>query len=262
MQIVASPKRGILTFSFRKLNMKTVVNAVAVLALVVFSANVVAQETSSEASSEAKCSKCPAQSTSVAAKATDETATCPVSAAMAKLPKMSYAVGEESTCCADSAKALAEKAKLPIKYVVGDKKFDDNEKAFVSLVEQTEAAVNKFVTPSTCEKSGTHSVAGKSSSCSVEAGKNAELVKAAVDKIQMTYVVGKETCTCAAMAGEKAEKSGEKVSFKVGDEEGTCCSMTARLNLAKAKYKAAVQALLAAEKPAQKAEAKTESSGT
>ena len=257
MQIVASPKRGILTISFRKLNMKTVVNAVALMALVVFSANVVAQE----ASSEAKCSKCPAQSTSVAAKATDESATCPVSAAMAKLPKMTYAVGEESTCCADSAKALAEKAKLPIKYVVGDKTFDENEKAFVSLVEQTESLVKDIVTPSTCEKSGTHTVAGKSCSCSVEAGKNAELVKAAVAKIQMTYVVGKETCACAEMAGEKAKKSGEKVSFKVGDEEATCCSMTARLKLAQAKYKAAVQAL-AAEKPAQDAEAKTESSGT
>ena len=238
--------------------MKTSVNFVALLAFAVFSVSVVAQETSNEA----KCSKCPAQSTSVAAQATDETATCPVSAALAKLPKMTYTVGEESTCCADSAKSLAEKAGLPIKYVVGDKTFDDNEKAFVSLVEQTESFVNDFITPSTCETSGTHTLAGKSCSCPVEAGKNAELVKAAVDKVQMTYVVGKETCSCAAMAGEMAEKAGEKVTYKVGDEEGTCCSLTARLNMAHAKYKAAVQALLATDKPAQDAEAKTETSGT
>jgi hypothetical protein len=240
------------------MNMKIVVNAVALLALVVFSANVVAQETSNEA----KCSKCPAQSASVAAKATDESATCPVSAAMTKLPKMTYAVGEESTCCAESAKSLAEKAELPVKYVVGDKQFDDKDKAFVSLVEQTESFVNDFITPSTCDESGTHTVAGKSYSCTVQAGKNAELVKAAVEKVQMTYVVGKETCACAAMAGEMAEKAGEKVNYKVGDEEATCCSMTARLKMAHAKYKAAVQALAAANKPAQDAEAKTESSGT
>ena len=238
--------------------MKTAVNFVALFAFAVFSVSVVAQETSNKA----KCSKCPAQSTSVAAQTADETATCPVSAAMAKLPKMTYTVGEESICCADSAKALAEKAQLPIKYVVGDKTFDDNEKAFVSLVERTESFVNDFVAPSTCETSGTHTVAGKSCSCSVEAGKNAELVKAAVEKVQMTYVVGKKTCSCAAMAGEMAEKAGEKVTYKVGDEEATCCSMAARLNMAHAKYKAAVQALLTTKQPAQDAEAKTETTGT
>lgn len=238
--------------------MKTVVNFVALLALVVISTHVVAQETSSEA----KCSKCPAQATSVATQATDDSATCPVAAAMAKLPKMTYKVGDESTCCAESAKALAEKSSLPITYVVADKTFDDSEKAFVSLVEQTESFVNDFVTPCTCQDSGVHTVAGKSCNCPVEAGKNAELVKAAVDKVQMTYVVGKESCCCEAMAKEKAQKAGEQVSYKVGDEEPTCCSMTARLNLAQAKYKAAVQAVLAAEKPVQDAEAKTETNGS
>jgi hypothetical protein len=238
--------------------MKSTVNLVALMAFVVFSANVVAQE----AGKEAQCSKCPAHSTSVAAQQSDETATCPVSTAMTKLPKMTYMVGEESTCCADSAKALAEKANLPIKYVVGEKSFDDSEKAFVSLVEQTESFVNDFITPSTCETSGTHTVAGKSCSCPVEAGKNAELVKAAVDKVQMTYVVGKETCACAEMAGEMAKKAGEKVNYKVGDEQPTCCSMTARLNLAHAKYKAAVEAMLATQKSAQATETKTETSGS
>ncbi len=238
--------------------MKIALNVVALFALAFFSVSVVAQETGSDA----KCSKCPAQSTSVAVQATDEAATCPVSTAMAKLPKMTYTVGEETTCCADSAKALAEKTQLPIKYVVGDKTFDDSEKAFVSLVERTESFVKDFVAPSTCETSGTHTVAGKSCNCPVEAGKNAELVKAAVEKVQMTYVVGKKTCCCAAMAGEMAEKNGEKVTYKVGDVEATCCSMTARLNMAHAKYKAAVQALLASENPAQAADAENEKSGS
>ena len=236
--------------------MKALVNIVALLALVVFSANVVAQETSDEA----KCAKkeCPAKTSTVAADDTKSCQACPVSAAMAKLPKMTYAVGEESACCADSAKAMAEKTKQPVKFVVGEKKFDDKEKAFVSLVEQTEAHVNTFITPAKCEASGTHTVAGKSCSCPGEAAKNAELVKTAVQKIKMTYVVGKESCSCAVMAGEMAKKAGEKVNFKVGEDDATCCSMTARLNLARAKYKAAVQALAAAEKAAEK----TETSGT
>ena len=256
-----------------KLNMKSAVNLIAVLALVVFSANAVAQETSGEAKVKKEC----ASHQSVAAKADDdkkgqcashqaETVVavkaeeaqtcgapgCPVSEAMAKLPKMTYMVGTESACCAESAKELAEKSKEPVKFVVGDKKFDDKEKAYVLLVEQTEAHVDAFIKPSKCEASGTHTVAGKSATCPVEAGKNASLVKKAVEKVSMTYVVGKESCSCAKMAGELAKKSGEKMTYKVG-EEATCCSMEARLKLAHAKYKAAVQAMVAAEKPAETA---------
>lgn len=236
--------------------MKTLLNVVAVAALFAFSTTAIAQE-----DGEAKCAKsCPSQTSTVAVQADDkESCACPVTEAMAKLPKMTYMVGKESTCCADSAKALAEKHSQPIKYVVGEASFDDKEKAYTSLVEHTEKFVSEFVTPTKCEKSGTHTVAGTKCGCPVEAGQKAELVKTAVDKIEMTYVVGKESCSCAKMAGEMAEKAGEKVNYKVG-EETTCCQMTARMNLAHAKYKAAVQALVAkADKPS---EDKTETSGT
>ena len=201
---------------------------------------------------EKQCDKCPASSatSTVAAKQCEgkcETSCCqecPVTAAMAKLPKMTYRVGTENTCCSESAAKLAKEKKETLHYVVGEKTFEDKTKAYTSLVEQTESMVNAFVTPSKCDKSGTHTVAGKSCKCDVQAGKNAELVSAAIKDIKMTYAVGEETCSCPTKAGEMAKTAGKEMTYVVAGEK-TCCSMTARLNLAKAKYKAAVQAMVA-----------------
>ena len=240
--------------------MKSMFTLAALVAFVLSSFSAVdAQETSAE-----KCTKCPASSTTTVAKtSTDEKtccdkegscSTCPVSIAMAKLPKMTYKVGTEATCCSKAAGEMAKKASAPIHYVVGKKVFEEKEKAYVSLVESTEAMVKEFMTPKKCEKSGTTTIAGESCGCSVMAGKKAELVKAAADKVTVSYKVGKETCNCPTHAGELAKKSGEKMTYVVAGEE-TCCSMTARLNTARAKYKAAVQALVAA---TPKTETKTE----
>ena len=178
---------------------------------------------------------------------------CPVTAAMAKLPKMSYRVGTENICCSESAAKMAAEKKTPLHFVVGEKVFEDKTEAYTSLVEQTESMVTKFITPSACAKSGTHTVAGKSCKCEAQAGKNAELVSTAVKNVKMTYVVGEKSCECSHEAGALAKKSGEKMTYVVGEEK-TCCNMTARLALAKAKYKAAVSAMVATEKAAEKTE--------
>lgn len=187
---------------------------------------------------------------------------CPVTAAMAKLPKMTYRVGTENVCCSESAAKMAEEKKTPLHFVVGEKVFEDKTQAYTSLVEQTESMVNGFVTPKTCATSGTHTVAGKSCKCSVQAGQNAELVKAAIKDIKMTYAVGEKSCNCPNEAGSIAKTSGEKMTYVVGEEK-TCCNMTARLTLAKAKYKAAVQAIVAADaKTKATTETATEKAGT
>ena len=204
-----------------------------------------------------KCDKCPVSelSTSIAGDCTGESCTkdcckgCPVTAAMAKLPKMTYRVGTENVCCSESAAKMAAEKKTPLHFVVGEKVFEDKTEAYTSLVEQTEAMVTSFVTPSKCSKSGTHTVAGKSCKCEVQAGKNAELVKAAIKDVKMTYAVGEKSCNCPNEAGSLAKKSGEKMTYVVGEEK-TCCNMTARLTLAQAKYKAAVTAMVSAEKAA------------
>jgi hypothetical protein len=167
-------------------------------------------------------------------------------AAMAKLPKMSYLVGTESTCCSMSAEALAEKHEAEIQYVVGDETFESKEDAMLGLAEATETFVSTFASTHKCEASGTLTVAGKSMSCSVMAAKRAEVAKEAMDKVEMTYLVGTESCSCPMKAASLAKTTGEDKHFVIDGEE-TCCSIDARVRLAQAKYKAAVEALAKAD---------------
>ena len=173
---------------------------------------------------------------------------CPIAAAMGELPKMTYKVGEESVCCSKAAASLAEKSGDPINYVVGEKSFTEKKAAMTSLVETTEAFVTEFVTPCKCDVSGVTKIAGKSCNCPIDAGKKAELVSTAVSGISMSYVVGEETCNCPNKAAALAKTSGDEQFYVVGEEK-TCCEMTARLNLARAKYKAAVEALASVDQP-------------
>lgn len=170
---------------------------------------------------------------------------CPVSMAMAKLPSMSYQVGAEKTCCSESAAKLAEEHSAAIHYVVAEKTYEDKTEAMTALVEQTEEMVNKFITPCTCETSGKTTVAGETCACPTQGAKNIELVKAAVEAVNVSYKVGEEACNCPMKAKELASSSDAKMTYVVNGEE-TCCSMTARLQTARAKYKAAVKALATA----------------
>ena len=170
---------------------------------------------------------------------------CPISAAMAALPKMTYKVGEESTCCSHSAKALAEKSEAPIQFVVAETSYTDKAKAMEALITATETQLTAFTTPSVCEKSGKTTIAGQTCGCKHQAAKNVELVKAAVESVNMSYKVGEETCNCP-MKAKSLVAEGKEMKYVVAGEE-TCCEMTARLNVARAKYKAAVEALTKAQ---------------
>ena len=166
---------------------------------------------------------------------------CPITAAMNELPKMTYKVGDEETCCSASAAKLAEEANGHIHYVVSGEEFDSQADAMVKLADVTEAFVNGFVSPSTCSVSGTTTLAGHKLSCGETAKQVAASMKEAMDEIQMVYKVGDETCSCSVQAASLAKESGEKTQFVVG-EESTCCSIDARIKMAHAKYKAAVAA--------------------
>ncbi len=209
----------------------------------------IAQETKTEGKA---CANCP--SSAAVAKDGESCSQCPVSIAMKKLPTMTYQVGDKSVCCSESAAALAKEHSKPIHFVVGKKTFEDKAKAYTALVESTEKFVSDFITPCKCETSGKTTIAGKSCHCPVQASQNAELVKKAVGDVKMTYVVGKEKCNCPTQAKTLAAKSDEKTTYVVAGKE-TCCNLEARLNLAKAKYAAAVKALAAAEKKTETASA-------
>ena len=174
---------------------------------------------------------------------------CPIEAAMAKLPKMSYVVGKEEVCCPTAAASLAKKDSAAIKYMVAKKTFETKTDAMVALADATEKFVAEYVTTKHCSVSNKYTVAGKEVCCSVMAGKRAELAKAAMKKVQMTYVVGEKTCNCPNEAAAIAKKTGVEKQFVVAGKK-TCCSVDARIKLAQAKYKAMVQALAKADAPA------------
>jgi hypothetical protein len=203
---------------------------------------------------DAVCPKCPSQKSDVvsadASSDDKQCSQCPVTAAMKKLPQMTYKVGDESVCCSEAASALAKKHSQPMHYVVGEKTYESEKEAYTALVESTEAFVEKFVKPCKCEASGTTSIAGSSCGCPVEARQKAELIKKAVNEVKMTYVVGTEKCQCPSQAKTMASKSGDTTKYVVDGKE-TCCDLEARLNLAKAKYAAAIKALANAEKTAE-----------
>jgi len=207
---------------------------------------------STAVATEKSCSGCPS-TTAVAAAKTEETCSeCPVAAAMKNLPAMTYKVGETATCCSDSAAKLAKEHDKPVHFVVGAKTYEQKQEAYTALVESTENFVNEFVTPSKCEKSGKTSIAGTSCGCPMEASKRTELVKKAIGEVKMTYVVGEKECNCPTQAKTLAAAADAKTTYKVAGK-ATCCNMEARLNLAKAKYAAAVKALASTEKKEEKA---------
>jgi hypothetical protein len=169
-------------------------------------------------------------------------ATCPIAAGMEKLPKLAYMVGEESICCAEMAKAKAKETNAKLVYVVGTKKFDSEATAYAGLVEETEKFVDQFSKPQVCKVSGNISIGGQECSCSVMAGEVAQKVKKAMDAVAVSYKVGDKACNCPIEAKATAKSAGLKLQYVVNNE-CTECEHTARLNVAKAKYHAALTAI-------------------
>ena len=172
---------------------------------------------------------------------------CAVGKAMEALPKLVYKIGDESTTSPVQAGRIARKTKHKIQFTVQDKVFKEEAVAFAALVDMTEQFVADFAKPRKCEESGSTIVAGKSLCCDVAAGEVAGLVQKAMDNVKVTYMVGKETVCCPDAAKALAKESSEKVIQLVAGQKCGGCSSTTRLNLARAKYKAAIEALLAAD---------------
>ena len=186
-------------------------------------------------------SKCNAQNGKIAS-----CAECPVAAAMDKLPRIVFVVGEQTTCGAESAKRIAHESGTSIKYAVAEKTYENEVDAKLALLEETERFVNEFTNPQVCKNTGTTTIAGKNVCCSDAVARTAELAKAAMAKVKLTFLVGEKTCHCPREATQMAEKTGEPTVYVVGAEK-TNCETTARLRLARAKYKAAVEAIAKAD---------------
>lgn len=166
---------------------------------------------------------------------------CPVEAGMAQLPQLTFVVAGEATTCNKHASKLAEESDSKIQFAV-QQTFDSKQQAMQVMVKLTEAMVDDFATPSTCEKSGTTTVAGQKMHCSKSAAKIASDVREAMRTVKVSYEVGEKTCHCPNEAASVAKATGAEKLFVVNGEK-TSCELTSRLNLARAKYRAAVQTL-------------------
>jgi 4-hydroxy-3-methylbut-2-enyl diphosphate reductase IspH len=164
---------------------------------------------------------------------------------MERLPKITYAVGQKATCCPKEAGKLAKDSGGHIHYCVAGKEFDCEAEAQTALVEATEKFVAAFADPHKCPKSGQVTLAGQPQSCPKTAARTAKRMKEAMAKVNFTYLVGDKQSCCPKEAAKVAKETGEQKVFVVGEEK-TCCEKTARLSLARAKYKAAVTAMVQA----------------
>ena len=113
------------------------------------------------------------------------------------------------------------------------------------MADATEKFVAEFAEPKKCEETGKVKVCGKELCCETMAGETATVAKTAMEKVAMTYLVGEKECSCPNEAATLAKDSGNPTVFVVAGET-TCCNVQARLNLARAKYKAAVVAFMQA----------------
>ena len=161
---------------------------------------------------------------------------------MGNLPKVTFQVGDAKTSCPKTAGKLEAKTGSAKMFVVAGKSYKTQGEAKKALVTETERFVNAFATPKSCKVSDTHTVAGTKFCCPKGATQAAELVKAAMDKVQMTYKVGTKATACPTTAAKLAKKTGNAKQFVVAGQP-TSCNVSARLNLARAKYRAAVQAM-------------------
>ncbi len=166
---------------------------------------------------------------------------CPVEAGMKGLPRLAFVVDGEATSCNKHAATLAENSDSPVQFAVHHS-FASKEQAMQAMVTSTESLLEEFSTPATCEKSGTTTIAGKKMHCSKTATNIASNLREAMDAVKVSYAVGDKTCHCPSEPKALAKESGAKRLFVVGGEK-TSCELTSRLNLARAKYRAAVQAL-------------------
>ncbi len=204
---------------------------VVLVATMVLSSSLLAEEKSSER----------------ALGAEKECSACPIATAMKNLPQITDAVGKVTIRCAKTASKLAEEQSAAIVYLVGKEKFAEAGEAKMALVTATEEFVDGFAKPHVCNVSGTTTIAGQKTECSKTAAKLTGLMANAMKSVRLTYAVGDEACDCPHAAASLAKTSGKPKLFVVGNEK-TECEVTARLNLARAKYRAMVEALVEAEK--------------
>ena len=103
-----------------------------------------AEKCTTAASGAGQCSATECNATQCNAAQCDSAKGCPIAAAMERLPKITYAVGEKKTCCPKEAAKIAKESGGHIHYCVAERQFDSESEAQTALVESTEEFVADF----------------------------------------------------------------------------------------------------------------------
>jgi hypothetical protein len=116
----------------------------------------------SQKTAEGEKGKCP-----YATAACDAAAKAALTRVTESLPKMTYTVGDFSTCCEKTAAAKSEETKTPVTYVVAGTAYESEPAANAKLAELLEAEIAKLTTVQ-------YDVAGESYACPREAANVAQ----------------------------------------------------------------------------------------
>jgi len=127
-------------------------------------------------------------------------------------------------------------------YVVAGEKTSCDKTAQTAHLKAVETFVASFASANTCEVSGKSFVGNKDYSCNVHAKSVAAIAKKAMDAVKVSHIVAGKEYSCSVAAGEAAKAANSKLTYVVAGEK-TECAATSRMNVALAKYKAAVQAI-------------------
>lgn len=198
---------------------------------------------------------------------TSAKAGCPieskVNAVLTSLPSPKFKVGDEVTECRKSAGAMAKAKSTSIEYVLGDETFATEGEVEVRLASMIEDRIEtmksvQYASGKKCfgcptqakseaAKSGTtltYRVGGVDFADKTLAEKAAALAGERLNEVKLGYRVGKQSFCCDRMAGAKAEETGEKTIYVVGEDE-TDCPVKAQQLMAKAKLAAVISAAMA-----------------
>lgn len=179
----------------------------------------------------------------------------------AAMPVITYKVGDETTTCACSAKAMAEKAHKDIVFVVAGKDYSDKPAAMAAYGDALDGYLKDLTTVKyavgdsvgCCSKSAdemakksgkqvVYRLASFSFEKSCDAEKAAKLASEAAEKVHMEMVVDGKTYECPMEAKTASASCHKGITYKVG-ETTTECDKTAHVELAKARCAAALAAI-------------------
>lgn len=182
-------------------------------------------------------------------------------AVAAKLPKMSYKVGDKEVCCPSEASELAKGDKTKIQFVVAGKSYSDQGEATDAYATALDSFMNDMVTVKyavgdncvTCPNAAKEMASKENKKVQFrlaafnfdkqeDADKAAKTAKDAAAKVSLKMMVGEKCFECPMSAGDAAKKENKTVEYVVGDAK-TCCDKQAKVNLAKARIDAALKAM-------------------